>query len=181
MNTDAIASVAPQQTVISFSGSTSMSYHVRYLSAIASRSAGLPQVIAYWLTSPWIAAHAASFIGSGIGKSGKPWARLIAPYWLAIRVISRITDSVKLLARFAVAARLDAACISVMAMSLVRKLHSRNHITFQSGPHEARNHIRDRACHHRWHHALETRQASSPLIRGPTSLHRSALARRVCM
>ena len=42
----------------------------------------MPQVIAYWLMSPWIAAHAASFIGSGIGKSGKPCARLIAPCWL---------------------------------------------------------------------------------------------------
>src|SRR6185295_15844400 len=80
------------------------------------RSAGLPQVIAYWLMSPWIAAHAASFIGSGIGKSGNPCARLIAPYWFAMRVISRMTDSVKLLARFAVAARRDAACVSVMPL-----------------------------------------------------------------
>jgi hypothetical protein len=55
--------------------------------------------MAYWFTSPWIAAHAASFIGSGIGKSGKPWARLIAPCWLATRVISRMTDSVKVLVR----------------------------------------------------------------------------------
>src|SRR3954463_7952666 len=114
-NTDAIASVAPHVTVISRSGSTSMLYQCRYLSAIASRSAGLPHVIAYWFTSPWIAAHAASFIGSGIGKSGNPWARLMAPYWLAMRVISRITDSVKLLARFAVAARLDAAWLSIIA------------------------------------------------------------------
>ena len=59
-----------------------MSYQRRYFSAIASRSAGAPQVIAYWLMSPWIAAQAASFIGSGIGKSGKPCARLIAPCWL---------------------------------------------------------------------------------------------------
>src|SRR5450759_2058842 len=52
---------------------------------------------------PWIAAHAASFIGVGIGKSGNPCARLIAPYWFEMRVISRITDSVNVLARFAVA------------------------------------------------------------------------------
>src|SRR5688572_28656015 len=51
--------------------------------------------------SPLIAAHAASFIGSGIGKSGKPWARLIASCWLAIRVISRITDSVNVEVRLA--------------------------------------------------------------------------------
>jgi hypothetical protein len=57
--------------------------------------------------SPWIAAHAASFIGAGIGKSGIPCARLIAPYWFEIRVISRITDSVNVLARFAVAARAE--------------------------------------------------------------------------
>ena len=36
-NDDAIASVAPQQTVISRSGSTSIPYHCRYFSAIASR------------------------------------------------------------------------------------------------------------------------------------------------
>jgi len=50
---------------------------VRHLS-IAIRSAALPHVTAYWLMSPLIAAHAASFIGSGIGKSGNPCARLIA-------------------------------------------------------------------------------------------------------
>ena len=63
--------------------------------------------------SPWIAAHAASFIGSGIGKSGKPWARLIAPYWFATRVISRITDSVKVVARLAAAARADVVSVVI--------------------------------------------------------------------
>src|SRR3954470_16336406 len=71
-----------------------MPYHRLYFSAIAMRSAELPQVTAYWLMLPWIAAHAASFIGSGIGKSGNPCARLIASCWLAMRVISRMTDSV---------------------------------------------------------------------------------------
>src|SRR3982075_2085157 len=99
---EAIASVAPPHTVISRSRSTVLPYQLRYFSAIASLSAGLPQVIAYWLMSPLIAAHAASFIGSGIGKSGNPCARLIAPYWFATRVISRITDSVNVLALFAV-------------------------------------------------------------------------------
>src|SRR6185436_2850243 len=51
--------------------------------------------------SPLIAAHAASFIGSGIGKSGNPCARLIASCWLAIRVISRMTDSVNVAVRLA--------------------------------------------------------------------------------
>src|SRR5687768_3282567 len=116
MNVAAIASVAPQHTVISRSGSTVIPYQFRYFSAIASLSAGLPHVIAYWLMSPLIAAHAASFIGSGIGKSGNPCARLIAPYWFATRVISRITDSVKVLARLAVAARLDVFWVSVITL-----------------------------------------------------------------
>src|SRR5260370_34775111 len=35
---------------------------------------------------------------SGAGKSGKPCDRLTAPYFIASRVISRMTDSVKRLA-----------------------------------------------------------------------------------
>src|SRR5919199_2765921 len=100
----AIASVAPHVTVMSRSGSTSIPYQRRYFSAIASRSGGDPQVIAYWLMSPWIAAHAASFIGAGIGKSGNPCARLIASCWLAIRVISRMTLSVNVAVRWAIIA-----------------------------------------------------------------------------
>ena len=72
MNTDAIASVAPHVTVTSRSGSTSMPYQRRYFSAIPMRRFADPHVTAYWLRFPWIAAQAASFIGSGIGKSGKP-------------------------------------------------------------------------------------------------------------
>src|SRR3982074_542807 len=72
-----------------------MPYHRLYFSAIAMRSAELPHVTAYWLMLPWIAAQAASFIGSGIGKSGNPWARVTASCWFAMRVLSRMTDSVK--------------------------------------------------------------------------------------
>ncbi len=79
-----------------------MSYQRRYFSAIASRSGAAPHVTAYWLMSPWIAAHAASFIASGIGKSGKPCARFIAPCSFATRVISRITLSVNVCVRRAV-------------------------------------------------------------------------------
>src|SRR5690349_20502753 len=82
-----------------------MPYHRLYFSAIAMRSAELPQVTAYWLMLPWIAAHAASFIGSGIGKSGKPCARLTASCWLAMRVISRMTDSVNVEVRRAASIR----------------------------------------------------------------------------
>src|SRR4051794_9521832 len=101
-NTAAIASVAPQVTVTFRSESTSMSYQRRYFAAIAMRSEGVPQVIAYWLMLAWMAMHAASFRGCGMGKSGIPWARLSAPCSLAMRVISRITDSVNVLVRRAV-------------------------------------------------------------------------------
>ena len=57
---------------------------------------------AYWLTSASIAWRAASLSSSGHGKSGKPWARLIAPCSAATLVISRITDSVKRRVRAAV-------------------------------------------------------------------------------
>src|ERR1700733_4427686 len=95
----AMASVPPQVTVTSRSGSTSMSYIRRYFSAIASRRTALPHVIAYWLMSPRMAAHAASFIGSGIAKSGKPCARLMAPCAWATLDISRMTDSLNVDAR----------------------------------------------------------------------------------
>src|SRR3954469_14964730 len=45
-----------------------------------------------------MAADAASLISIGHAKSGKPWARLTAPCSSARRVISRMTDSVKLAA-----------------------------------------------------------------------------------
>src|SRR6266705_441478 len=61
---------------------------------MASRRFFAPQVIAYWLISAAIASCAARLISSGAGKSGKPWARLMAPCLIANRVISRMTDSV---------------------------------------------------------------------------------------
>jgi hypothetical protein len=51
--------------------------------------------------SPLMAVHAACFIASGIGKSGKPCARFTALCIEAMRVISRITDSVKVPVRLA--------------------------------------------------------------------------------
>src|SRR5437588_2899602 len=92
-----MVSVAPQQTVTSRSGSTCMPYSRAYLAAIAARSSGSPQVMAYWLTSAMIAAQAASLSSCGAAKSGNPWARLMprSPWRRRIsRVISRITDSV---------------------------------------------------------------------------------------
>src|SRR5690554_2748529 len=69
---------------------------------MARRRRGEPHVMAYWLMSARIASQAASLMTSGAGKSGKPWARLMAPASLATRVISRITDSVKPCVRRAV-------------------------------------------------------------------------------
>src|SRR6476661_2745800 len=51
--------------------------------------------------SALMAVHAASFIGSGMGKSGKPCARFTASCRFAMRVISRITDSVNVEVLFA--------------------------------------------------------------------------------
>src|SRR6185436_4836645 len=49
--------------------------------------------------------------------SGKPCARLIAPYSFETRVISRITDSVKVLARCAVAARRETVSLAVTLLT----------------------------------------------------------------
>src|SRR5437762_8432316 len=67
---------------------------------MASRNGLAPHVIAYWLMSASIARLAASLISSGAAKSGKPCARLIALCLIASRVMSRMTDSVKLAAFF---------------------------------------------------------------------------------
>src|SRR5271157_441479 len=48
----------------------------------------------------WMASAAACFSDSSAGKSGKPCARLMAPCSMARRVISRMTDSVKLAVRW---------------------------------------------------------------------------------
>src|ERR1051325_11703756 len=68
----AIASVAPQVTVSSASGFTSIPYHSRYFRATASRSRLAPQVMAYWLMSARMAAAAASLSTAGGGESGHP-------------------------------------------------------------------------------------------------------------
>src|SRR5688500_1659316 len=102
-----IASVAPQVTVISRSGSISpQPGNCRgVVSAMASRSGLEPQVIAYWLRSASTASAMACLSSGGQAKSGKPWARLTAPCATARRFMSRMTDSVK---RSALAEILDA-------------------------------------------------------------------------
>src|SRR5579864_3223635 len=90
-----MASVEPQQTVTSFSGSTVIPCQAPIWRAMALRRFFAPQVIAYWLTSAAMASWAACLMAWGAEKSGNPWARLTAPWTMAWRVISRITDSVK--------------------------------------------------------------------------------------
>src|SRR5262245_3486158 len=90
-----MASVAPQHMVTCCSGSSARPLYAPARRAIALRSAGAPHVTAYWFLSASIARRAASFIGSGAGKSGKPWARFTPPSRVHTRDISRITDSVK--------------------------------------------------------------------------------------
>src|SRR5512143_1865702 len=99
---EAIASVAPQVTVVSVSGSTVMPYQSAYFRATASRRCLAPHVMAYWLMSAAMARAAASFRTWGAGKLGNPCARLIASCWAASRVIARMTDSVKECVRRAV-------------------------------------------------------------------------------
>src|SRR5438270_12134877 len=83
-----MASVDPQQTVISVYGSISTPRHRRKLRAIAWRSDLAPQVIAYWLTSAAMASWAARLISAGGGQSGRPCARLVAWGRLAGRGIA---------------------------------------------------------------------------------------------
>src|SRR5216683_2094326 len=98
---DAImASVAPHETVISVSGSTPRPHAADCFLATADRNCGAPHVVAYWLYPSRNAAAAASRIRGSVWKSGKPCAKLMArsgPLRARFkRVISRITDSVKL-------------------------------------------------------------------------------------
>src|SRR5258708_266953 len=95
-----MASVAPHDTVTSASGSTSRPHAIPCFRATAWRSCGAPHVVAYWLNPSVSACAAASRIRGSVAKSGKPWAKLIArsaPLRARFsRVISRMTDSVKL-------------------------------------------------------------------------------------
>src|SRR4029077_4481814 len=95
-----IASVAPHETVTSVSGSTTRPHAADCLRATAWRSCGAPQVVAYWLYPSRSAPAAASRMRSSVLKSGNPWGKFTArsgPFSSRFkRVISRMTDSVKL-------------------------------------------------------------------------------------
>src|SRR3954452_4281734 len=95
---------------------------------MAARNSLAPQVIAYWLTSASIAAFAASLSSGGQAKSGKPCERLMPLCCRHSRVISRMTDSVKVsalaLMRASIAAgvRAGAACGRGAGASLTRPI-----------------------------------------------------------
>src|SRR5215207_1538511 len=72
--------------VTSVSGSTARPYSACWRSATACRSTGSPTLGAYWCSPPATASAAASTRRSGGSKSGKPWARLIAPAAMACSV-----------------------------------------------------------------------------------------------
>src|SRR5713101_2611943 len=95
-----MASVAPHETVISVSGSTPRPHAADCFLATADRSCGAPHVVAYWLYPSRSAWAAASRMRGSVSKSGKPCAKLIersGPLRARFkRVISRMTDSVKL-------------------------------------------------------------------------------------
>src|SRR6266566_2117686 len=97
-----MASVAPHDTVTSVSGSTPRPHAKPCFRATAWRSCGAPHVVAYWLYPSCSATAAASRIRGSVAKSGNPWAKLTArsgPLSARFnRVISRMTDSVKLCA-----------------------------------------------------------------------------------
>src|SRR5258708_39098775 len=114
-------SVEPQVTVISVSGSISKPrYHLVFL-AIASRKSFAPQVIAYWFTSSAIACIATRLTSSGAAKSGNPCERLTAPYFIASRVISRITDSVNWLALRETRREIDGAGVVIRLAADLRR------------------------------------------------------------
>ena len=87
--------VDPEKHITVCCGSTMIPCHSFICRAIASRRLLAPHVIAYWFTSAAMASCAACLISAGAEKSGNPCARLMAPYCMAWRVISRMTDSVK--------------------------------------------------------------------------------------
>uniref|UniRef100_A0A7C9DH77 Uncharacterized protein n=1 Tax=Opuntia streptacantha TaxID=393608 RepID=A0A7C9DH77_OPUST len=83
----AVASVQPEVTVTSLSGSTESPVSFLNLSATAELRSGTPQPRAYWFFPSVMAWIAAAFTKSGPSEFGFPGARLIAPCLIASRFI----------------------------------------------------------------------------------------------
>src|SRR5579863_2044614 len=162
---DIIASVEPQQTVISRSGSTETPCVRENFSAMASRNFFAPQVMAYWLMSAAMACCAADLISAGAGKSGKPCERFTAPCFSARRVISRITDSVKRSAfaerRELAFARGAATALFGVAGFMLRSVEPAINVGV------ARNHFDVVACLRKWDRVYELGRLAIGLAGGP--------------
>src|ERR1700674_1184690 len=123
-----IASGAPHETVTSVSGSTGRPHTAECFRATAWRSCGAPHVVAYWLNPSRNAPAAASRIRGSVLKSGNPCAKLTARSgplsWRFNRVISRMTDSVKLwaLSDSRLMARVSALQVEIRARTRVAPL-----------------------------------------------------------
>ena len=89
-----MASVEPMVTTISLSGSRVRPMNRPHFRARAWRKLGAPMVMGYWWGPCWLTSARRSSMAWGGAKSGKPWARLMAPASMAIRVIRRMTESV---------------------------------------------------------------------------------------
>ena len=89
-----MASVEPQVATISVLESMGRPMKRLCLRARASRKLGAPQVMAYWWGPRWATSARRSMMAWGGSKSGKPWERFTAPYWLEMRVMRRMTESV---------------------------------------------------------------------------------------
>ena len=94
-----MASVPPQVTTISVSGSISRPMARLCFLARAWRKFSAPKVIEYWCGPAWAALARASRISRGGLKSGNPWDRLMAPCSSLMRVMRRMTESVKVCTR----------------------------------------------------------------------------------
>ncbi len=89
-----MASVLPQVTRTSVSGSMSMPMKCVCFFARASLKLGAPHVTAYWCGPSRATSARRSVSSFGGSKSGNPWDRLIAPHSLEMRVMRLITESV---------------------------------------------------------------------------------------
>ena len=111
-----MASVLPQVVTISLLGSISRPIRRLCFSASASRKFCAPQVMEYWWKSSWATSARRFKIAWGGSKSGNPWDRLTAPYWLEMRVIRRMTESVKC------AVRVDSGCMGCSSLYTLQNI-----------------------------------------------------------
>ena len=121
-----MASVEPMVTTISVSGSRVRPMKRPHFLARAWRKLGAPMVMGYWWGPWWLTSSKRSSMALGGSKSGKPWARLMAPHSREIRVIRRITESVKSLFFLLISCMVDRSFHRVFILFLERKRIKKN-------------------------------------------------------